>query len=77
MILLSMSVLLTWVYLETGSVLLGLMHSAFNGTVPLTWGLDPSWVWQARALVLTAVAHRLSQRVSGFQGVEGAIKEGQ
>ena len=53
MILLSMSVLLTWVYLETGSVLLaGLMHSAFNGTVPLSWALDPSWVWQARALVL-------------------------
>lgn len=57
MILLSMSVLLTWVYLETGSVLLaGLMHAAFNGTVPLTWGLDPSWVWPTRALVLTAVA---------------------
>ena len=55
--LLAGSVLLTWIYLRTGSVLLaGLMHAAFNGTVPLTWGLDPSWVWQARAGVLSVIA---------------------
>lgn len=55
--LLAGSVLLTWIYLRTGSVLLaGLMHAAFNGTVPLTWGLDPAWVWQARAFVLSAIA---------------------
>jgi membrane protease YdiL (CAAX protease family) len=55
--LLAGSVLLTWIYLSTGSVLLaGLMHAAFNGTVPLTWGLDPAWVWQARAGVLSVIA---------------------
>ena len=55
--LLAGSVLLTWIYLRTGSVLLaGLMHAALNGTVPLTWGLDPAWVWQARAGVLSVIA---------------------
>jgi len=59
-ILLASSVLLTWVYLRTGSVLLvGLMHAAFNASVPLTWGLDPAWVWQARAVTLTALAAAL------------------
>lgn len=49
---LSASALLTWVYLRTSSALLaGLMHAAFNGTVPLTWGLDSTWVWQARGIV--------------------------
>jgi membrane protease YdiL (CAAX protease family) len=57
LILLSSSILLTWVYVRTSSVLLaGLMHAAFNATVPLTWGLDPAWVWQARAVALTIIA---------------------
>jgi len=57
LILLSSSVLLTWIYVRTSSVLLaGLMHAAFNATVPLTWGLDPAWVWQARAITLTIFA---------------------
>ena len=57
LILLSSSVLLTWVYFHTSSVLLaGLMHAAFNASVPLTWGLDPAWVWQARAITLTVFA---------------------
>lgn len=56
-ILLASTVLLTWVYIRTSSVLLaGLMHAAFNGSVPLTWGLDPAWVWQARAITLTIMA---------------------
>jgi membrane protease YdiL (CAAX protease family) len=55
--LLSSSVFLTWIYVRTRSVLLtGLMHAAFNATVPLTWGLDPTWVWQARAVVLAVFA---------------------
>ena len=55
--LLSSSVFLTWIYLRTGSVLLaGLMHASFNATVPFTWGLDPTWVWQARAVILTMLA---------------------
>lgn len=53
LLLMSQSVLVTWVYLGTGRALLaGLMHAAFNATVPLTWGLDPAWVWQVRAVVL-------------------------
>jgi len=57
LILLSSSVLLTWIYLRTSSALLaGLMHAAFNASVPLTWGLDPAWVWQARAVILTLTA---------------------
>jgi membrane protease YdiL (CAAX protease family) len=60
-ILLSSSVLLTWIYLRTSSALLaGFMHAAFNATVPLTWGLDSSWVWQARAIVLTITATLLT-----------------
>ncbi len=56
-ILLAGSVLLTWIYLRTGSILLaGLMHAALNATVPLTWGIDGTWVWQARAVVLAAIA---------------------
>jgi membrane protease YdiL (CAAX protease family) len=55
-ILLTYSMLLTWIYLQTRSVLLaGLMHASFNATVPLTWGLDPDWVWQARAIVLIII----------------------
>jgi membrane protease YdiL (CAAX protease family) len=58
--LLSSSVFLTWMYLRTGSVLLtGLMHAAFNASTPLTWGLDPTWVWQARAVVLAVLAAAL------------------
>jgi membrane protease YdiL (CAAX protease family) len=57
LILLSSSVLLTWIYVHTSSALLaGLMHAAFNASVPLTWGLDPAWVWQARAITLTVFA---------------------
>jgi len=55
--LLSSSVLLTWIYLRTSSALLaGLMHAAFNATVPLTWGLDTAWVWQARGVVLPLIS---------------------
>lgn len=57
LLLLSSSVLLTWIYVHTSSALLaGLMHAAFNATVPLTWGLDPAWVWQARAITLAIFA---------------------
>jgi membrane protease YdiL (CAAX protease family) len=56
LILLSSSVLLTWIYVRTFSVLLaGLMHAAFNATVPLTWGLDADWVWQVRGIVLPLI----------------------
>lgn len=50
-------VLLTWIYLRTGgSVLLaGLMHTALNAWVPLTWGLDPDWEWGARGIVFAGL----------------------
>jgi len=67
-ILLSGSIILTWIYLRTSSVLVtGLMHGAFNATVPLTWGLDQDWVWQARGIVepLICIALLLSTR-KGF-----------
>lgn len=55
--LLASAVFLTWIYVRTGSVLLaGLMHAAFNATTPLTWGLDATWVWQARAVILGVLA---------------------
>jgi membrane protease YdiL (CAAX protease family) len=54
--LLAVSVLLTWIYLRTQSVLVtGLMHASFNATVPLTWGLDAEWVWAARAITLALI----------------------
>jgi hypothetical protein len=57
LILLSLAVLLTWIHLRTSSALLaGLMHATFNVSVPLTWGLDPTWVWQARSITLTLIA---------------------
>lgn len=56
LLLISQSVMVTWIYLGTRSALLaGVMHAAFNATVPLTWGLDAVWVWQVRALVLVGV----------------------
>lgn len=63
-ILFSYSILLTWVYLGTRSVLVtGLMHAAFNGTVPLTWGLDADWVWAARAIVLIVITALVVGRI--------------
>lgn len=62
--LLAVSVLLTWVYLRTRSVLVtGLMHAGFNATVPLTWGLDTEWVWSTRAIVLPLIAVLVVGRV--------------
>ena len=57
-------VLLTWIYLRTRSVLItGLMHAAFNATVPLTWGLPAGWVWEARAIILILIAALVVGRV--------------
>jgi membrane protease YdiL (CAAX protease family) len=58
LILLSYSVLLTWVFLGTGgsSLLAGLTHASLNGWVPLTSGIDAAWVAQARAIVFVVIA---------------------
>jgi membrane protease YdiL (CAAX protease family) len=56
--IMSMSVLLTWVYLGTGgSVLMaGLMHALFNGLVPLTSGVDPELAWAIRGVIWPVLA---------------------
>jgi uncharacterized protein len=71
--LLGYGVLQTWIYLRTGgSVLLaGLMHAALNAWVPLTWGLDPDWAWQARGVVFAVVA-ALVVLLSGWDWWRGA-----
>ena len=72
LILLSSSVLLTWIYLRTSSALLaGLMHAAFNATVPLTWGLDPAWVWQARGVALPVIAIGVVMGTKGIRRNRG------
>ena len=52
--LLGSAVLLSWVYIGSGrsSLLAGLCHMALNGTVPLRWGLDDTWEWYARGIVV-------------------------
>jgi hypothetical protein len=51
--LLGYSAILGWIYLGSGrsALLAGIGHAALNGFVPLTWGIDDVWVWQARAVV--------------------------
>jgi uncharacterized protein len=58
LILISYSVLLAWIFVGSGesSFLAGLGHAALNGMTPMTWGVDPAWVWQARAVVFVAIA---------------------
>jgi uncharacterized protein len=72
--LLGYGVLQTWIYLRTGgSVLLaGLMHAALNAWVPLTWGLDPDWAWQARGVVFAVIA-LLVVMLSGWGWWRGAL----
>lgn len=50
--------LLAWIFIGSGgsSLLAGLGHAALTGFTPLTWGIDPTWVLQARAVVLVAAA---------------------
>jgi membrane protease YdiL (CAAX protease family) len=49
--------LLTWIYVGAGhsALLAGITHAALNGAVPLTWGLDPVWAWQARGVVVALI----------------------
>lgn len=52
--LLGSAVLLTWIYVGSGhsALLAGICHTALNATVPLRWGLDDTWEWQARGIVV-------------------------
>jgi uncharacterized protein len=56
--IMSMSVILAWVYLGTGGSILmaGLVHALFNGLVPLTAGIDPELAWTIRGLLWPVIA---------------------
>jgi CAAX protease family protein len=68
--ILSMSVILTWVYLGSGgSVLMaGLTHALFNGLVPLAAGVDPELAWAIRGVLWPAIAV-LIVAFGGFRGL--------
>ena len=53
LMLLGYAAFLSWIYLGAGgSVLIAAIgHAVANGATPLTWGLDPVWVWQARGVI--------------------------
>ncbi len=51
------SVLLTWIYVGSGSVLVAaLVHTGLNGVVPLMSGIDSDASWAIRAVVAAAIA---------------------
>jgi membrane protease YdiL (CAAX protease family) len=58
LLLLSGSVLYTWVYVGSGgsALLAGLMHAASNGLIPLSRGIDPVVVWQLQGITITLIS---------------------
>jgi hypothetical protein len=51
------SVLLTWVFVGSGSILLpALVHTGLNGVVPLMSGIEAEASWAIRAVVAAAIA---------------------
>jgi hypothetical protein len=58
LLLLSASVLYTWVYAGSGgsALLAGLMHAASNGLTPLSRGIEPVVVWQLQGISITLIA---------------------
>ena len=56
--IMSMSVVLVWVYLATGrSVLMAaLVHALFNGLVPLAGGVEPQLAWSIRGVLWPVIA---------------------
>lgn len=69
--IMSMSVILAWIYLGTGrSVLMAaLAHALFNGMVPLTGGVDPELAWALRGVIWPVIAI-LVVALGGFRGLE-------
>jgi membrane protease YdiL (CAAX protease family) len=69
--IMSLSVILAWVYLGTGrSVLMvGLLHALFNGLVPLSGGVDAELAWTIRGIVWPIMAI-LVVALGGFRGLE-------
>lgn len=54
----SLAVIFAWGFAAGGgsALLAGLMHAAANGAVPLTWGIEPTTVWELRAIVFAVLA---------------------
>jgi uncharacterized protein len=69
--ILSMAVILAWVYLGTGGSILmaGLVHALFNGLVPLTAGIDDELAWTIRGVVWPVIAV-LIVVLGGFRGLD-------
>jgi uncharacterized protein len=69
--IMSLSVILAWVYLGTGrSVLMAaLVHALFNGMVPLTGGIEPELAWAIRGVVWPVMAIAVVA-LGGFRGLE-------
>jgi membrane protease YdiL (CAAX protease family) len=70
--IMTMSVMLVWVYLGTGrSVLMaGLVHALFNGLVPISGGVDPDLAWAIRGVVWPVIAILLVV-LGGYHALEG------
>jgi uncharacterized protein len=69
--IMSMSVVLAWVYVGTGrSVLMAaLMHALFNGLVPLSGGVEPQLAWAIRGIVWPIIAIAIVA-LGGFRGLD-------
>ena len=68
--IMSMSVVLVWVYLATGrSVLMAaLVHALFNGLVPLAGGVEPQLAWSIRGVLWPVIA-LMVVGLGGFRGL--------
>ena len=56
--IMSMSVVLVWVYLGTGQSvrMAALVHALFNGLVPISGGVEPGLAWAIRGVVWPVIA---------------------
>lgn len=73
--IMSMSVILAWVYLGTGrSVLMAaLVHALFNGLVPLSSGVDPQVAWAIRGVIWPIIAIAIVA-LGGFRGLRDRLE---
>ena len=74
--IMSMSVILAWVYLGTGrSVLMAaLVHALFNGLVPLTAGVEAELAWAIRGVIWPVIA-ALVVLLGGFRGLDRGVDD--